>query len=229
MQIVVIHGGNTYETTSDFLKDLWRQLFRMEFRLPWSRVRTKSWKANLQEDLGQEDEDTVFEVIRPKMPNPHNARYEEWKNTFEELLAGPELVGEDEVMLVGYSLGGMFLAKYLSQNKFPKRIKATFLVAAPFDSEQVIKNSEILEKKIPFFAVPDDLARFSAQSPHIFLYHSKDDPIVPFSELAKFQKRLISEKGTADPAVTTRIFDDRQHFNQEHFPELVQDIRHESV
>ena len=54
------------------------------------------------------------------------------------------------------------------------------------------------------------------QTEKIDLYHSKDDPVVPFSDLSKYQEAL--------PNAKSRIFDDRKHINQEEFPELLNDI-----
>jgi pimeloyl-ACP methyl ester carboxylesterase len=51
----------------------------------------------------------------------------------------------------------------------------------------------------------------------IFLYHSKDDPVVPFSHLAKFKAHL--------PKAEVSVFEDRAHFSQSEFPELLANIR----
>ena len=63
------------------------------------------------------------------MPLKEDAKYEDWKIYFERYI--PFL--RNDCILVGSSLGAMFLAKYLSENKFPKKILATFLVCPPFD------------------------------------------------------------------------------------------------
>ncbi len=207
MKVVVIHGGNTFATQKEFLSDALKHM-PAAFKEWFGPSRPRSWKRNLQDDLGD-----GFEVIRPAMPKAHNARYESWKNTFEALFVASKSAQEQEkLILVGHSLGGMFLVKYLAENdftsRFSKQVVGTFLVAAPFDSEN--------GKKIPFFGVPSDVSRFAKQSAQIYLYHSKDDPVVPFSELEKFKERL--------PEAKIRTFEDRQHFNQEHFPELVEDI-----
>ena len=56
----------------------------------------------------------------------------------------------DEIVLVGHSMGGSFLAKYLSENKFPKKIKGAFLVSAVYnkDSEGYGLLSFALSEKI---------------------------------------------------------------------------------
>ena len=49
------------------------------------------------------------------------------------------------------------------------------------------------------------------------MYHSKDDPVVPYFEFEKYKAQL--------PNAYMKSFEDRQHFNQDTFPEIVEDIR----
>jgi predicted alpha/beta hydrolase family esterase len=140
------------------------------------------------------------------MPNKYFAHYEEWKIWFEKHV--PYL--SDDLVLIGHSMGGIFLAKYLSENNFPRRIKATFLVAAPFDDEDA-------EDTVGDFALSGSLANFKKQAGKIFLYQSKDDTVVPYADLLKYKKEL--------PGVVERVFEDRGHFTQEELPEIVEDIR----
>lgn len=49
------------------------------------------------------------------MPNKQNAHYRDWKLVFEGILA--QLNPQDEITLVGGSLGGCFLLKYFSEVK----------------------------------------------------------------------------------------------------------------
>lgn len=138
------------------------------------------------------------------MPNAQNARYFEWKLWFEKYI--PLL--NDEVILIGHSFGGSFLAKYLSEESFPKKIRATFIIAAPYDRDS--------EREVVEFVLPESLALLESQGGKIHLYHSKDDPVVDFSELQKYIDAL--------PEATVKTFEDRGHFNQETFPEIVEDI-----
>jgi len=50
-----------------------------------------------------------------------------------------------------------------------------------------------------------------------FLYHSKDDPIVPFMDLEKYLKAL--------PTAKEMIFEDRGHFSVENFSEILENIK----
>lgn len=139
------------------------------------------------------------------MPNGKNAKYKEWQIWFEKII--PLL--NREIILVGHSMGGIFLAKYLSENRFPKTILATILVAAPFNEEG--------GESLGDFSLPKSLARFEKQSREIFLIYSTDDPSVPFSKLEKYKKAL--------PNAKTLIFKDKGHFRQETFPEIVELIK----
>jgi uncharacterized protein len=196
-QVVAIHGGHTYATYEAYLAYL-RQ-FDVE---SLDYFRGGGWKSGLQKALG-----ASYDVILPRMPNAQNAKYVEWKIWFEKLL--PFL--KDWAVFLGHSLGGIFLAKYLSENDVPRKIAGLFLVAAPYMAEGSDDDS------LADFELTQNLEKVSEQVGTIFLYFSKDDPAVPFFQLAKYQAEL--------PEATVRVFDDRGHFNQEEFPEIVEDIK----
>jgi len=191
-QVVVIHGGDTFENYEEYMD------FLRNFEIDISYYTTKkSWKVWLRDALGED-----YEVILPEMPNAINAQYEEWKLWFEKLFS----FLEDEVVLVGHSLGASFLAKYLSENRFPKKINGLFLVSGVMDKDTQGYG-------LASFAIKEKL---NPQTENVYLYHSNDDPVVPFSELEKFEKAL--------PGSISRVFEDRKHFNQDQFPELANDI-----
>lgn len=196
-QLVSIHGGETFASYDEYLGFL----KKLEIDFEDLTNPAKKWRRNLGETLGQE-----FTIIAPEMPNSLNAKYMEWEIWFDKIV--PHL--DSQVMLLGHSLGASFLAKYLSENKFTKRISALFLVAACFDDEG-------LEYSLDDFKMPEDLSGIAKQADKIFLYHSEDDPVVPFAHLQKFSKAI--------PGATLRIFKDRGHFLQEEFLEIVEDIK----
>ena len=196
-QVVVIHGGDTFETYEGYL------YFLKNFQIDPDYFKNKGWKNTLQDELGDD-----FEVIAPNMPNKINAKYLEWKIWFEKFF--PFL--NEGVIFVGHSLGGTFLAKYLSENILPKKIKTIILIAAPLDDE----NSE---ESLNDFALSESLKKITEQVGKIYLFHSKDDPVVPFEQADKYKNALPNSEIIA--------FTDRQHFNQEHFPELVELLKKE--
>ena len=140
-QVIFIHGGETFDTYDDYVE----YLKNCEFDL--YKERGKRWKDSLSERLGEN-----FEVIAPTMPSKYNAKYSEWKIWFEKVI--PHV--EDNVVIIGYSLGGLFVAKYLSENDLPKKILATYLIAAPYE-----KNDN--EDSLADFILPDTLEKFGKQ------------------------------------------------------------------
>ena len=112
-QVVFIHGGETFDTYDDYIKYLEECDFNPD------KDKEKRWKHSLGEKLGSD-----FNVIAPLMPCKYNSKYNEWIIWFEKLF--PYL--KDTVVLVGHSLGGIFLAKYLSENGFPKKWSITRLL-----------------------------------------------------------------------------------------------------
>lgn len=195
-QVFVIHGGTSFDNHEAYIQFIkTRELTLQKLRQLYD------WKASLQQELG-----IGFDVLQPKMPNATNARYREWRMWFERCT---ELLS-DNIVLVGHSLGGIFLAKYLSEYTFPKKIKATLLVAAPFDE---VSTAESLTD----FALPASLTKFGKQGGAIYIIHSQDDPVVPFADAAKYARTL--------PGARQLTFDDRGHFNQKTFPELVELVR----
>ncbi len=193
-QIVVIGGGNISNSYEEYLQGLRGVMVDLD------RMRAERSKASLSKNLGND-----FDVLVPPMPNNKNAKYNEWEIWFSKIA---ELL-DDRVVLVGHSLGGIFLAKYLSENDFPKNIIATFLIAAPYD--------EFTGGTLEDFNFTTNLKRFNEQGGNIFLYFSKDDYCVPFSELEKYKTELPNAKEV--------VFSDKQHFNQEEFPKLAQALQ----
>jgi len=195
-QIVIIGGGTTFDSYEDYISYLKNKEISLD------RLKShKEWRDSLAEELGEN-----FEVLAPRMPNVTNARYEEWKIWFERII--PFL--NNNVILVGHSMGGIFLAKYLSENRIRKTVKATILVAAPFDDKD-------LGESLGSFKLPKSLSKFAKYGGLAYLIQSKDDPVVPFKQIKKYQRALPDSKSI--------VFDDRGHFKQETFPELVSLIK----
>lgn len=192
--VLVIHGGDTFDT----YEECWKYLESV--KLTKAGINNLGWKDRLKDELKE------FEVLCPRMPNSLNAKYTEWKLWFEKMFH----FLPDGVVLVGYSLGGIFLAKYLAENNFPNKISQLHLVAAPYDAE-VIKDS------LADFALSGTVEKVSEKVENIFLYQSKDDTSVAYEDVLKYKRDL--------PNAELIIFEDRGHFNQKEFPELVERIK----
>ncbi len=188
-QVFIIHGGNSFDSYDSYLRDL------TSSPLDYERMKyTQRWfKQGITAAL------TDFDVLTPTMPNSQNAIYDEWKIMFEKIVP---LFGSD-VQLVGHSLGAMFLAKYLNATALPKKAHRIILVSGGYNDSQ--------HEELGSFEIHSSSGlENSAEQVHLF--HSEDDFVVPFSELAKFQSDL--------PNATTHVYRDRGHFLQPDFPEL---------
>jgi len=161
----------------------------------FNKIESKRWKDNLQSVLGEN-----FQVIKPMMPSGRNAKYDEWAIWFEKLFP----YFNEKIILVGHSLGVAFLAKYISENILQAQIEQLHLVAGAI----CVKGG---------FNLEESLEKIEEQCKSIFIYHSTDDFVVDFEEGLKYKKMLSR--------ATFAKFEDRNHFLQDEFPEIVQNIK----
>lgn len=142
------------------------------------------------------------------MPNKQKAQYEAWRIWFEKLFP---YLNDQKTIVIGYSLGGLFVSKYLSENTFPKRISQLHLVAPVFDNHSLHG-----ESVGDFILDPAKLGNTEAQCDEVFIYQSSDDTVcVPYHGRT-YAAHL--------PKAHYHEFANRGHFNQPAFPELLAHI-----
>ena len=184
-QVVVIGGGETWADYEDYLHYLRNHEFDIFSR-------STGWKDTLQEDLGKD-----YQVIRPRMPDSQNAKYEEWIEYFLNISQH----FESDAVFVGHSLGGLFLLRFLQEYNLEPR--ATIFVAAP------AYNCETF-----FYSVGD----YSDNLGKVHIFHSEDDEVVPLKSAYVYKSDLLD--------ATMHIKKDSGHFfMQTNFPELVKTIK----
>ena len=196
-QLIYIHGWMCFPDTET--------MCRVISKRDYNPLEEKSW-SDWFEKIKWE-----YQIIRPEMPNKNMASYVAWKMWFEKIF--PYLNDED-LIVVGHSLGAMFLIKYLWENTFPKKIKQLHLISSVFDES----NMDDDEKYSWDFAYdPKIISHLEDQAEEIFLYHSTDDDIVPYSHTEKIKAYL--------PKAKLITLTDRGHFFGEvEFPELLANI-----
>lgn len=197
-QVFYIHGGSAYSNYNAFLADLREEPVR---DLPDSPSFQK-WSDTLRDQLAE------FDVFKPSMPNSKNAKYEEWKIWFERYI--PYL--QDEITFIGWSQGGYFFAKYLIENPAPVKIKALFLVAAPFQPDDFDG-----EDGGDFAFDTTKLGVLAQKTNKIYIFHSKDDFVVPYEHALLYKKAL--------PDAELVSFEDKNHFLVSEFPELITKVK----
>jgi uncharacterized protein len=153
---------------------------------------------SLREALGPD-----FGVQYPEMPDADAPTFGTWSACISHELS----VLDGGVILVGHSLGGSILLKYLSEERVEKPIAGVFLIATPFWGTADWEVEFQLSENFPE-ALPEDVP--------IFLYHSRDDEVVPFAHLAMYSGRL--------PHATVREVKDRGHQLGDDLSEVAEDI-----
>jgi predicted alpha/beta hydrolase family esterase len=148
-----------------------------------------------------------FNVTSLTMPEPLRPTYAKWRSALIKVM--PQL--HDKLIVVGHSLGGSVALKLFAQERPCTSVAALFVIAAPYwGREQGWHDKD--------FAFHDDLPGDLSSIPRIFLYHSRDDVIVPFSHLALYAAKL--------PHAEVRALDGYGHwFAKPEFHELLEDIQ----
>jgi predicted alpha/beta hydrolase family esterase len=154
--------------------------------------------AALQRGLGPE-----YRLLHPLMPHPEAPEYQPWKLGLATALAG--LSGE--VTLIGHSLGGSVLVKYLAEEGWAGAITSLCLIAAPYFGAPDWEHAEFML----------DPAAAPPRLPRVCLYYTRDDAVVAPAHLALYAAMF--------PQATARELDGYGHTFSAGCAELVADLR----
>jgi len=182
--------------------DIMKQIFFLHSAGPQGKHEGSSdFIAKLSEGLGPD-----YKIIHPVMPHSEDPDYAPWKVQLHKELQ--PLQGD--IIFVGHSLGGAVLLKYLTEERIAARIAGIFLCATPFWGADENWQYEP-------FTLPDSAADKLAVIPNIYLYHSKNDPFVPFAH-SQHYKHLITQ-------AVMRPIEGYSHAFEDGLPKLVEDIK----
>ena len=199
IQILFIHGGMTFKNHKDYLTYLKKRTINLEGHISWSG-------EYLEKNLGKN-----IQIIRPKMPLKDNAKYSDWKIYFERYLP---LLNKNYI-LIGNSLGGIFLAKYLSENKLRRKALSVYLVCPPFDdtcSDEDLAGG---------FKLKSNLSLLEENTKNLYLMFSADDDCVPVAHAEKYRNKITNGK--------IIIYKSKNgHFKISKFPEIVKIIKEDT-
>jgi len=185
-QLIFIHGGEVFNTQEEYLA--WLSHYKID---PPENEPHKKWRSELFEKLQNEN----WQIISPTMPCYKNAKYEHWVIWFEKYL--PYI--KDGAVFVGHSLGASFLSQYFQENE-ASRFSQLHLVAPAYNM------------RAGGFKHGEDFSLLEKQFEEIFIYHSKDDAVVPFEDSEKLHALIPSSKFIT--------FEGRNHFFDERSPEI---------
>jgi predicted alpha/beta hydrolase family esterase len=145
------------------------------------------------------------EVRFPEMPNEASPDYSAWRRRLAQELT----TMEGNVILVGHSLGGAMLVKFLAENPCPRRTAGIFLIAAPFIGKGGWRGDDL--------ELPASIAdRFPKNVP-LHFYHGRNDEIVPFAHLGLLAQEF--------PNAVIHQLDGRNHQLNDDLSEVARDIR----
>lgn len=147
-----------------------------------------------------------YSIRHPDMPKPEKPEYKDWK-----VLIGKELSKlETGSILIGHSLGGSVLLKYLAEEQCARTFSALFMVAAPYwGLPRWNRDDFILER---------GFSRKVTQVRKIFIFHAKDDKVVSHEHIERYGKTI--------PHATLREVTGQGHgFDSGECPALLADIR----
>ena len=167
----------------------------------------ENWFPWLKKELEQQG----YKVNVPQFPSPPviPAKISEWFDVLEN-----HSIDQDTI-LIGHSLGGMFTLRILEKLEYP--VKAAFLIAAPIGINPI----KYYDRDLAFRGDFDfDWDKIRKNARHFVAFHSDNDPYV---DLANGQK-LAEQLG-----ITLHFVPNSSHFNiaggfTPEFPDLLEEI-----
>jgi valyl-tRNA synthetase/predicted alpha/beta hydrolase family esterase len=173
--LVLIHGGEVWKDKETYRN----KIENGELNWLWYKFNHGS-KKTFKTDLINFCQQNNISLLNPQMPNKTNADYTKWKMVFEQ---AKDYINS-ETVLVGHSLGSMFLTKYLNENEM--NCKAVFLVSGGLWSESE-NNIEDFDTK---WGLDNNFEKLKQLSSKVNIVHSKDDKVVDFQRSLDLKSKL---------------------------------------
>jgi len=199
-QILFVSGGLTFKDNQQAIE----YYKNKDIDEVWD---SKSWREWLFWSL-----ENQADLVNVKMPMKDSADYEVWKIIFEKYFVK---LNSNELVLIGYSLGTIFLMKYLLENGFSKKIKQLHLVAPIVGNE--FQPATDTENTGTFTFDYQNISQLEKYCEEIYIWHSKDDAMCSFKNAQYINENL--------PKSILQTFENRGHFFQSTFFELFDVLR----
>ena len=164
------------------------------------------WEGNPEADwypwLKKELLGKGFEVLVPELPDPEAPDIETWVSALAEAVGTPD----EQTILVGHSLGGQTILRYLAGLNNQK-VGGVVLVAPWFKlTPEATPDEEFKAIADPWLNTPLDFEKAKQAAGKIVAIFSDNDPYVPLD-----QKDFFSQKLGAETLVVPR----QGHFTQD--------------
>ncbi len=145
----------------------------------WGGFPEEGWRPWLKDKLEQ----AGWQVINPTMPDTDEPTQDKWLAKLAEVVGEPD----DETYLIGHSLGGITILRYLESLSQGETIGGTVLVAGFADD---LTYDGYKGELSSFFTSPVNWEAVNAHCPQFFLLHSKDDSWVDESNYHELREQL---------------------------------------
>jgi len=156
--------------------------------------------GNAQENwfpwLKKELESLGNNVFIPNFPTPEKQNLKNWL----EILAPYEQYLNKDSIVIGHSLGPVFLLHVIEKLKIP--IKAAFFVSCFLSP---LGNPDFDKINASFYKSDFNWAQIKANCKEFYIYHSDDDPYVPIE---------IADKIARGLDVNIQVIEGAGHFNE---------------
>jgi hypothetical protein len=162
----------------------------------WGGDSTTNWFPWLKD----QEENKGNEVFVPDFPSTDFPKYNEWKEHWEELYA-PQI--EPSSVLIGHSLGGSFLLRWISESNTSV---ARLMLVAPAPDDCGIEEIQ------SFFTQPWDVEVLKQNVGEIIFLGAENDPYIPLSKFEMLAKELGAK---------FKKCLGRGHLNDEELPEIL--------
>ena len=120
-----------------------------------------------------------YKVEIPQMPDTKNPKFKEWLTKLKEIIQKPD----DELYLIGHSLGSITILRYLESLKEKEKIAGVIMVAGFVDSLGYKELESFFQTSINFKKIKKHAVKFIA-------IHSDNDPYVALKNSDVFKKEL---------------------------------------
>lgn len=136
------------------------------------------WRPWLMTELNKKD---VYAGAL-SMPKPDNPVLEEW---VEEISRQVEMCKDDEIYLVGHSLGVTAILRFLEKTEM-NNVLGSVLVSGVSEKIGNLKIDSFLEKDFDFEKIKSKCKSFS-------IIHGDNDPFVPLNDAKTLSEKLSGE------------------------------------
>lgn len=142
----------------------------------------KNWFPWLKQELGKRKRNCIV----PSFPTPYKQDYESWSEILKSYLRVGYIT--EETTFITHSLGGIFIVKFLIENKV--KIKKLITVAG-FNHLKFEDDYKLYES---FYTSEEKLQEIEKYCKERICIYANDDPYVPEPEALHFANLISAEK-----------------------------------